>query len=147
MPVHLTFTTIILDVGFSSLSCSHPIESFLHLSWIYESNSRNFKNDNNKAFLPFRTPIAQANYAPQVLGLLRMEQSLLVRIPGKLELLNFWCSKSNSISCCPPTLKFSWFCSSKLTFSATLWSMFASKNLPWIWIRATRFTHLDPFDS
>ena len=102
MPVHLTFTTIILDVVFSSLSCSHAIESFLHLSWIYKSNPRNFKNDNNKAFLPFRTPIAQANYAPQVSGLLGMEQSLLVRIPSKLELLNFWCSKSNSISCCSP---------------------------------------------
>ena len=93
MPVHQTFTTIILNVVFSSLSCSHAIESFLHPSWIYKSNPRNFKNDNNKAFLPFRTPIAQANYASQVSGLLGIEQSLLVRIPGKLELLNFWCSK------------------------------------------------------
>ena len=31
-----------------------------------------------------------------------MEQSLLVRIPGKLERLNFWWSKSNSIPWCPP---------------------------------------------
>ena len=102
MPVHLDFTTIILNVVFSSLSCSHTIESFLHPSVIYRSNPRNFKNDNNKAFLPFRTPIAQANYAPHVSGLLGMEQSLLVRIPGRLELLNFWWSKSNSIPCCPP---------------------------------------------
>ena len=58
---------------------------------IYKSNPRNIKNDNNKAFLPFRTPIARANYAP-VSGLLGMEQSLLVRIPGKLELLNCWWS-------------------------------------------------------
>ena len=102
MPVHLTFTTIILDIVFSSLSCSHAIESFLYLSWIYKSNPRNFKNDNNKAFLPFRAPIAQANYASQVSGLLGMEQSLLVGLPGKLELLNFCGSKSNSISCCSP---------------------------------------------
>ena len=102
MPVHLAFTTIILHVVFSSFSCSHAIESSLHPSVIYKSDPRNFKNDNNKAFLPIRTPIAQANYAPQVSGLLGMEQSLLVRIPGKLELLNFWWSKSNSIPCCPP---------------------------------------------
>ena len=102
MPVHLAFTTIILNVVFLSLSCSHAIDSSLHPSVIYKSDPRNFKNDNNKAFLPFRTPIAQAKYASQVSGLLGMEQSLLDRIPGKLELLNFWCSKSNSISCCPP---------------------------------------------
>ena len=30
-----------------------------------------------------------------------MEQSLLVRIAGKLELLNFWWSKSNNISDVP----------------------------------------------
>ena len=81
MPVHLAFTTIILNVVFSSLS-SHAIESSLHPSVIYKSNPRNIKNDNNKAFLPFRTPIARANYAPQVSGLLGMEQSLLVRIPS-----------------------------------------------------------------
>ena len=103
MWIHLSFTTIILNVVFSSLSCSHATESFVHPSVIYKNNPRNFKkkNNNNKAFLPFRTTIAQA-YAPQVSGLQGMEQSLLVRIPGKLELLNFWWSKSNSIPWCPP---------------------------------------------
>ena len=102
MPVHLTFMRIILNIAFPSSSCSHAIASSLHPSVIYKSDPRNFKNDNNKAFLPIRTPIAQANYAPQVSGLLGMEQSLLVGIPGKLELLNCWWSKSNSIPCCPP---------------------------------------------
>ena len=42
------------------------------------SNPSNFKNEDNKVLLPFRTPIAQANSASQVPGFLGMEQSLIV---------------------------------------------------------------------
>ena len=68
--------------------------------WYIRAIQETSKKKNNKAFLPFRT-IAKA-YALQVSGLQGMEQSLLVRKPGKLELLNFWWSKSNSIPWCPP---------------------------------------------